>query len=67
MDFLPGLLGYEWETTPDDSKGRRKFLQGIELAQAWLQGMEGPLCRLLCPSDLKSISDARFTDHPVAR
>ena len=40
IDFVRGLLQYEWETTPDDSEDRKTLRQGIEQAQAWLQGME---------------------------
>ena len=40
IDFLQGMLQYEWETTPDDSEDRKALLQQIEQAQAWLHGME---------------------------
>ena len=40
IDFVRGLLQYEWETTPDDNEDRKTLRQGIAQAQAWLQGME---------------------------
>ena len=40
IDFIRGILQYEWETTPDDSEDGKTLLQDIEQAQAWLDGME---------------------------